>query len=853
MQAPPSLRRAPRALGLDTLATTGNPPPLPARWVPRARLHARLSAASHHPLTVVNGAPGCGKTTLVAGWLRSGWPGEAAWISLGGQHGVGAVSRAIPHLGAATLLVIDDIESLSDRSEAERLEEMIGDAPPDLAIVLVGRHSGALSISKLGLATDITEVSGKELAFTDDEAAALLSAVSGRAVDDRTVEEVVRWTGGWAAGLRLAGLTLADRIDPGGTADELGAVGGPVWDYMEREVMDRLPAEDTDFLERTSVIDPVIPELCEALTGRSDASRVLESLALGQFFVDYDHDGVYLYHPLLRDHLGRRLARRGQDAVFGGHLRAADWLAHRGDLDGAARHYVLANRPNRALDLGVAQVVRHLTTGLLPHKELPLPGPIPEAYFAANPLRMYPLCASLLCSSRLDEAAQWLGRFESSLIPTVGSLRQRARAEFLWAIYDSAVLDGEGVINHFERATTYLERDQPGGKAVGGPQWLRALDDAVMAVIPWIVAKAHAEDGHSDTARWILDQHRHQALPSAGSLALGSWASVAVAGGQLGEAVTLARRALYSADGSFASTPLRVESHVALATALFERDEMDAARDQLAGARKLAQDSDLERWIAVIDTMSARLSLSEGNPGRALHQLQVILGRASSSHAPNSLLLRISHLELRCLLALGEVEWAHSIFEHTPPAARRPHTLARIYLGAGKPDKAAAELARQSGGPVGKRDEIERALLVARVNLQLGNPRTAEHALQQAVDIARPERFLRVFMEEPRQTAELLRTLGTRAGDPFLAELISRCAGPAARQAPASVTMLEPLTERERELVAFLPSHLTQYEIGRQMYISANTVKTHMKGLYRKLGASSRSEAVELARSCGLL
>jgi LuxR family maltose regulon positive regulatory protein len=297
---------------------------------------------------------------------------------------------------------------------------------------------------------------------------------------------------------------------------------------------------------------------------------------------------------------------------------------------------------------------------------------------------------------------------------------------------------------------------------------------------------------------------------------------------------------------------LLVECRIALAGALSEQDELGAARTELSKARIVATGASLDSWVALVDCEIARINLSEGNPHRALHQLQAVRQAETNSCLPASLVSKMDSLEFHCRVALGDIDGARHILNRMTSEGGQAEGLTRLHLCAGRPDKAAVELGRTCLHPASLRAQIERALLQARVNLLLGNPIAAEHALERAVDTGRPERFVRVFLEEPTQIWEALRSMRSFGPDHYVEELLERVGADKTKR-PNPVRILEPLTERERELVAFLPSHLTQSEIGRRMYISSNTVKTHMKGLYRKLGATSRSEAVDLARGCGLL
>ena len=830
------------------------PPPLPAHWTPRPRLHARLAEASHRKVTVVTGPPGCGKTWLVSGWVRSECAGRTNWLSGRSARPAETIPQLIRDPDASNLVVVDDIHLISDLSTAAQVEERINELPAGWKAILIGRHRGALSLARLGLVAEVSEIRQNELEFTFEEAANLIACSMEGTVDSETIEQLLRLTQGWAVGLRLAAVLLSQRCDPRAVALELDAVGGPLWDYLEREVLGPLSWEDAEFLALTSVARRVSPEFCEAVTGRADSRRVLDSLASRQLLVqDIGQDGLYVYHPALRGHLGRRLARQGEPSIVEAHRRAADWLTQAGCDDAAKHHYILAHRADLALGLEVAQVVRQLVTGPVSRTHLLLPDQIPERYFEADPLRMYALCASLLCASRLDDAACWLTRLQVGLDSSVEGLHNRARAEWLWAIHDSAALDAEGVLAHSEASAHFLDKAGPEEANRLRPDWLPALDNAVTSAVRWMVAKAHADMGRPVYAMRTLDEHRQPNLEPRGVLALGPLSSVALAGGHLREAVTLARRALETAGEGALSSVLKIESLVALAGALFEQDEVLEARQRLAEARKLARETALLRWVALVDCEFARLSLSDGNPGESLRQLEAVWERSSVERLPGSVLLRASTLEFRCYLSLGEVEHARFTLDQIPAAARPPDSLVRIHLCAGRPDKAAAELDHLAPSGGGVRDRIERMLLRARISLQTGNPKVAEQCLEQAIDLARPERFFRVFMEEPRQVIDVMLAMTIRPKGVYHQELLSRLAALAGARSPEPLGMLEPLTERERELIAFLPSHLTQHEIGRRMYISANTVKTHMKGLYRKLGASSRSEAVELAKSCGLL
>jgi LuxR family maltose regulon positive regulatory protein len=214
----------------------------------------------------------------------------------------------------------------------------------------------------------------------------------------------------------------------------------------------------------------------------------------------------------------------------------------------------------------------------------------------------------------------------------------------------------------------------------------------------------------------------------------------------------------------------------------------------------------------------------------------------------------VDRVEVRCRLALGDLEGAVLILRYLAPELQTAELLASIDLCAARPDRAVARLTAFLDRPTAVGVDIERLTLLARAQLQLGDRRRADDALRRAIELGRPERYIRVFLDGARELLPLLRGIAGTYPDAYVAELLSHAERDdislAADSAPGA---LEPLTDRERELLSYLPSHLSQHEIADVTYISLNTVKTHIKGVYRKLGAKSRSEAVALAREHGLL
>ena len=868
-------------------------PPVPPDFIRRGRLHDRLDAASSFPVVVVTGPAGSGKSTLLAGWGAERTPGRTAWLSAAAAgpamedlaQWLAASGPDRPGPAAHPVLVIDDVHVL-DELTAARLHRVIRTVPPGRSIVLAGRDLGRLSLVDLGLARRVVQIPAHELAFLPGEAAELLGMAALGRLDDVEVERLLARAEGWAVALRLASIGLEDRRPDDHSLDRrrpdrrrpdrrrpeyppqaasAGGASAAAWgensletlvgSYLDREVLSGLSSGDLDALLLAAVTPSVTVEMAEALTGRVDVSLLLESMARRNRFLERCADGSYRFHPLMAAHLRRLLAARGRAGVAAAHSSAAKWLAANGDEPGAIDHLLRADEQDQALAMAVASVTAGLTSGLASGPGRALPGAFPLPFLTARRVRMYPVVVSLLARSRLSEASEWLRRFEAGLAESqtegLGPVRaDRVRAEWLWALHDSVALYPEGASAHWERAQALIS---PGWDCCPGEAWLPALDEVVEAMARWAAARSRVEAGRTDEARALLERSLHLEHEPHGPLAVGALASVALAGGRLREAAELAGRALTAIGPS----PVRaIDAHLTLAETHYERDDLVEARRLVTAARRLAEEAGLAPWAAAATVAEARLELSDSAPRRALGLLDTVLV-ADTPRLPPSLIGRIAWVRFRCRLALGDVEGARDVLDVQEAVRRHPEARARLHLSAGRPDRAAAELGRSAGRAAGPREEIEWLLLHARAHLQLGAVRAAEHSLQRALELGRSERYVRVFVEEPPQVAEALRHLASHRPDGYLQEILDRSRpGCEFQGAPAGLpaaAILEPLTDRERELVAFLPSHLTQHEIARQMYISANTVKTHMKGLYRKLGANSRSEAVELARGCGLL
>ncbi len=250
----------------------------------------------------------------------------------------------------------------------------------------------------------------------------------------------------------------------------------------------------------------------------------------------------------------------------------------------------------------------------------------------------------------------------------------------------------------------------------------------------------------------------------------------------------------------------------------------------------------------------ARVLTAQGRHWEALEHIANLRRLDRQDPLPIRLCNKLDRAEIACRLAMRDLQGARLIIRSVPPSSWYPEALARLELLAGRPDQAEQALRAARNGVQPRRTEIERLVLLARVQFQRGRHDRAEGTLRRALELGRPERYVRVFLNDAPIVFPLLESIAGRHPDDYLHELMdkTRPSAPCGGTPPVSL-VVESLSQRERDVLTLLPSHLTQREIAAAMYVSLNTVKTHTKAVYRKLGAASRSGAVQTARYHGLL
>jgi LuxR family transcriptional regulator, maltose regulon positive regulatory protein len=875
------------------------PPALPRHWVRRDRLDWQLSVALQRPLTIVTGPPGSGKSVLLADWSLSCATSIPVWLSVDEpDNGLGqfwcSVASALgagrtgddfgisPWADAADdeitelllrhaagdgprVLIVDNFHLITNDSVVNSVARMARRLPSNLRLVLVSQGTPGFGLHRLVRGGEAALIDDADLRFTIEECGALVALVAHRFIPVEELTALTERCEGWATGLYLAALALAEEGSSGFVSHFSGGFA-PIAEYIEHEMLKRQPPDIMRFMLQTSVLDNLTPDLCRAVTGRADAEVILSSLAKrGLFVTNSGPSGrTYRYHLLLADWLRERFQSEEPSSKKRAHFDAACCFERRRDVRAAAHHYVEAGAYENALRLALAddRILLDGSSGNSPglaHTGLPHTG-LHDADQAEpvedGPARRYAEAAALIRGHRAGEAAEVMRHLNAVTADDQHRSQWEARAEYLWALHAESLGDAAAVLEHCAAAEE-LVGPMPGpephssGPAVG---WLGRVDECISARLPSLAARAHAWLGQLEQALVSLTAHYGtQAAAEAAQPAI--LALVASRQGRLRDAFRLGKMALQQADPEGRTGPSsldRLDARLALAEALFEHNELALAKDQLEASLQLCPSDGSAPWRWAVEAGLARVLIAQGRPDEALNRLGHLRQLGLRNPPPHHLLQQLNNVEITCRLSLGDLEGALVVARSVRAGGIPPVTLAQIELCSGRPDRASARLS--AGRSVGLADEMRRLVLFACAEVQQGHMPEAHEALRRAVDAGRPDGYVRPFVEEAAQVLALLRGLSAQRPDPYLTEVLREVdqVVPNAAQSPVN-GIVEPLTAREREVLGYLPSHYSGRDIAAKIYVSPNTVKSHMKAIYRKIGAASRSEAVDIAISRGLL
>jgi LuxR family maltose regulon positive regulatory protein len=783
------------------------------------------------------------------------------------------------------LLVLDDYHLIKQPAIHRALTFLLDHRPPQLHLVITSRVDPPLPLARLRARNQLTEIRAADLRFTAEEIALFLNQAMGLALPPNKVALLEARTEGWIAGLQLAGLSMRSRASeqrPG----PLSAFSGShhhIIDYLAEEVMAQQPVEIRDFLYRTAILDRLTPPLCNAVTGQQNGETILRQLEQANLFLIPldDQRTWYRYHHLFADFLRSRLLRQSvspaspgekEDNVTDLHRRASQWYVQNELVAPAIAHAVAAGDFEQAADL-VEQVVeatimRSEITTLLGWMDA-----LPDAVVRTRPrLGIYQTMALLLKGQPLEEIK---ARLEATVTAdTAGSVT----GEILTLRAFMATVQGE-----LSRSTNLTQ--QALERLPADNLFFRSYIAAYMGL-------PHLLSGNLEAATRVFKETARIGRKTGNLIiqviALCRLAHIALIQGQTHRARSFYEQALEIAtipsdmNDQIRYRPVAGMALMGLGDLFSEWHQLEKALTYLLPGIELS-----EKWSDVASMYGyitlAQVKQAQGAETEAHQAIQTARQRAAQFDAmdiddilvgtyqvrlwlaQDNLIMALRWVEERGLNQPVTLDAAESqssalllrVFEYIP--------LAQVRLAQGRPDQARDLLERlrqvsESAGWTGLTIEI--LALQALAFQALDNPAQAMVSLQQALSLAEPEGFVRLFINKGTAMIALLQRAAERgvaasyvakllvAASETTAETVRRETRPSVR---TPQPLIEPLSDREREVLELTAAGLSNQEIADTLVIAVSTVKTHLNNIYRKLNVTSRTQAVAQAQALKLL
>jgi LuxR family transcriptional regulator, maltose regulon positive regulatory protein len=843
----------------------------------------------------VSGPAGSGKSVLLRSWIDEAALAEHAaqvsvqdedrdpqrfWISVADAlrdtaagsalvkpltatpdlDGWSVVERLLADLGSLRdriWLVIDDVHALGSAEAFRQLEVLLMRAPAGLRFVLSSRPNLRLGLHRLRLEGELTEIPAASLRFSRDEARTLFEAAGVR-LSESALALLHERTEGWAAGLRLAALSLTGHPDPERFAAEFCGGERTVAEYLLAEVLEGQSEEVRRLLSRTSVLERVSGPLADLLTGGSGGERILHKLEQsGAFVVALDaRRSWFRYHRLFADLLELELRHTEPAELAALHGTAADWFAEHGFPVEAIRHAQATQDWERAGRL-LADHWLDVTLNGRAATAHQLLASFPADALTANAELTAVAAAAELMRGSLEEGARYLAlaAAEAGSVPAERRDRFRVTLAVLRLHLARRRGDLRAVADEVEQlqSTDALDGAQLGEE-------LRALALISLGIAElWSLrvreAEAHLERGVALARRIGRPLLEINGLAYGGVAASFRSSALAVERGR--QAIELAQR--HGCSGE----PLVAIAYPMLAGSLIWQGELEEAERWLMEGQYALQSEVEPATEMLFHLVRGFLEIARGRVDVALAALRAA-GRLPGRQliAAHPLAAEVRAFLLHVLVRLDETAQADATLTETAEEERdRPGirtAVAALRLAQNNPRAAIAELAPvlDSSAPGSYQAWLITAfLLEASARDALGEREAAGHALARGLDLAESGGLLFPFLLHP--VPELLEHHARQrtAHPALMRKIISALGGrtPAAPAAAPPQHLPEPLSQAEARVLRFLQTSLSAPEIARELYVSVNTVRTHMRHLYDKLGAHRRLEAVNRARALGLL
>jgi LuxR family transcriptional regulator, maltose regulon positive regulatory protein len=866
------------------------------RLIDRGDLLAALDRAAAGKVTIISAPAGSGKTSLLRAWAdRPGQPHRLAvvqvqrdqhdaqqfWLALLDAvrqasattsrteppaatpdfNGRAMVDRVLSELTDARdgiTLVIDDLHELHSPEALSQLTRLLTNLPPQVHAILATRRDLRLRLQQLRLAGELAELRAAELRFTERETRELLDA-SGISLSEAAAALLHQRTEGWAAGLRLAAISLAGHPDPERFVTEFSGSNRTVAEYLLAEMLDRQPENVQQLLLGASLLDRVNGELADLLTGRPGAERILLELEdANAFVVSLDPERRWFrYHHLLREFLRLELRRTRPEDVPRLHRRAAAWFAEHGQVVEAIRHTQAAGDwPDAARLLadhsfsltldGQAQTIQALVRAF------------PQGAAADNPELALVRAGGDLVQGHMDEAAAHLAVAETYVETAPPDRRRRLQVAIASLKLGLARRRGHlaGVIEQARLLASPVTGQSDEDIALDSD--LRAVALYNLGTLEaWSLGAPDAERHLQEGA--VLARRIGRPYLEVGCLAQLGFASrirsFATTRQRCQEAIALADRHGWGAE------PVIAPALVTLAANLVWTGEFDEGERWLRRTARALQTDTGPGIRQLLHLATGRLHAGRGRHHEALEELRAAERLQSQLAGSHALTNQVTGWMLATQARLGQAGQARAslaaLTDEQANSGEIRNARAVICLAEGDPAGALGALSNVLDGTapvIGYVTVVEAQLLAGLAHRALGDQRAANTATERALALAEPDRLVLPFaMTDAGELLEALPRHQT-AHAALLADILDVVHGaslPANDQPPSP--QAEALSSSELRVLRYLPTNLSRPEIASELSVSVNTVNTHIRNIYAKLQARDRSSAVRRARDLRLL
>ncbi len=868
------------------------PSPQP-KVVLRPRLIERLNEGLHRRLTLISAPAGFGKTTLLGEWL-AGCERPAAWLSLDeadsdptrflaylaaalqtiavdiGEGILGALKSPQPPPAESLLttllneiatieddlvLVLDDYHAIDAKLVDDALTFLIEHLPPQMHLIIATREDPNLPLARLRARGQLTELRAAHLRFDLSEAAGFLNQAMGLNLSPEDIAALETRTEGWIAGLQLAALSMQGHKDAASFIESFTGSHHFVLDYLVEEVLQQQSESVQTFLLRTSILDRLCGPLCDAVLLDPSASgqETLEYIERANLFlIPLDNERRwYRYHHLFAELLRQRL-HQGTASSTGNegrgvaelHARASQWFEDDGLEVEAFQHAAAANDVERAERLiegeGVPLYFRGTVAPVLKWLES-----LPKTVLDTRP-SLWVMYASVLLLVDHTAVEQKLQAAEAALQDTEPDDRTRdlvGRIASMRATLAVIQHDAETIIAQSRRALEYLHPDNL----------------PLRTATTWTLGHAHQLQGDRAAAREAYDEvistgksFGDSVYTIAATINLGQ---LQEADNQLSLAAESYRRVLQLAGDP--PQPIACEACLGLARITYEWNDLDAAEQHGQQFVQLTRQMGNVDSFASYDVFLARLKLAQGDVAGAV----ATLTKAEEFVRQHSFEFRmpdVAAAQVLTLLRQGDLAAAAHLAEtHDIPLSR-----ARVHLAQGDTSAALATLGplRRQAEATGWADERLKVMVVqALAHHSHGETGKAPQVLGDALALAEPGGLIRIFVDEGTLMAQLLAEVAARGVMPdYTAKLLTVFEAEEQKSEekaylPPAQPLVEPLTQRELEVLQLIAQGLSNREISERLFLALDTVKGHNRRIFGKLQVQRRTEAVEKARSLDIL